>query len=106
MGYPQGLKQIAEQVLGARVRLESAGCGAHRSGNLLPRPPRTETVRGEVRGYRLLSAQLIRHFERCAVRLLAVQFRLIPAELFPQFDDIAHDDERGRLETRLLGQCR
>jgi len=35
------------------------------------------------------SAQLIRRFERGAMRLLAVQFGLEPAELFTQLDDVA-----------------
>src|SRR5512143_2901389 len=61
-----------------------------------------------MRACRCRSAQLVRRLERSAVPLLAVQLRLVPAELLAQLDDVADDDEGGRLEAGLLrqrGEC-
>ena len=49
---------------------------------------------------------MIRLFERAALDLLTVLLGLIPAKLFTQFDNVADDDKRGRLESGLLGQRR
>src|SRR5574340_1285757 len=50
-----------------------------------------------------VSAQVVRGLQRGA-RLPAVQTRLVPAQLLAQFDDIADDDEGGRLEPGFFSQ--
>ena len=50
--------------------------------------------------------QMIGRLQRRVVRLRLVLFGVIPSQFFAQFDDIADDNQRGRLEFSCCGKAR
>src|SRR5512138_51058 len=99
--------QVATPDTSSDIRPESSsekrGC-AKRAGSLtIERRRQCGAARSRPR---LRSTELVGRLERGAIGLPAVQLGLVPAELLAQLDDVADDDEGGRLEAGLLGQRR